>query len=273
MEKNELFSLAEKWVNETNQNIFLTGKAGTGKTTFLKHIKTTTPKRSVILAPTGVAAINAGGSTLHSFFRLPFATFVPAYRQMVEQEQLVTPATLFSRLRYNRQHIQLLRTVELIIIDEVSMVRANILDMIDLILKRFRMAQHLPFGGVQMLFIGDMHQLPPVVKEDDARLLSEYYTSPYFFDSLALKENKPVMVQLNKVYRQQEGYFLNLLNELRHNELSEDNYERLRAKVTSVHPEDDKYITLTSHVRKADQINEQGMARLAGPCGSVSCNY
>lgn len=265
MEKNEIFELAEKWVNETNQNIFLTGKAGTGKTTFLKHIKQTTPKRSVILAPTGVAAINAGGSTLHSFFRLPFATFVPAYRPVAEQEQVITPQTLFSRLRYNRQHIQLLRTVELIIIDEVSMVRADILDMIDLILKRFRLAQHLPFGGVQMLFIGDMHQLPPVVKEDDARLLSEYYGSPYFFDSHILKDNLPVMVQLNKVYRQQEARFLDLLNELRHNELSEDNYERLRGKVTDTSLEDDRYITLTSHVRKSDQINERGMAKLPGP--------
>lgn len=265
MEKNELFELAEKWVNETNQNIFLTGKAGTGKTTFLKHIKTTTPKRSVILAPTGVAAINAGGSTIHSFFRLPFAPFVPAYRHTNEQEQIITPQTLFSRLRYNKQHIQLLRTVELVIIDEVSMVRADILDMIDLILKRYRMAQHLPFGGVQMLFIGDMHQLPPVVKEDEARVLTEYYNSPYFFDSHVLKENHPVMVQLNKVYRQQDGHFLNLLNELRHNELSEDNYERLREKVTSTRPEDERYITLTSHIRKSDQINEQGMAKLQGP--------
>ncbi len=264
-EQNDLFILAEKWVNETNQHIFLTGKAGTGKTTFLKHIKSATPKRSVVLAPTGVAAINAGGSTIHSFFRLPFATFLPTGIVNGDDENVVTAHSLFTRLRYNRQHIQLLRTVELIIIDEISMVRADVLDMIDLILRRYRFAPGIPFGGVQMLFIGDMHQLPPVVKEQDGRLLKDHYTSPYFFASHVLRDNPPVMVQLKKVYRQQDTQFLSLLNELRHNELSEDNFYKLQSIVTKVAPDDERYITLTSHVQKADAINKAGMDKLPGP--------
>src|SRR5690606_31211030 len=136
--------------------------------------------------------------------RLPFASFIPVY-QDTQYENVITPLNIFSRLRYNRQHIQLLRTVELIIIDEVSMVRADILDMMDVILRKFRFVGHLPFGGVQMLFIGDMHQLPPVVKDSEARVLAEHYHSPYFFDSRVLRDNSPVMIQLNKVYRQQDG--------------------------------------------------------------------
>jgi len=265
MERNDLFILAEKWVNETNSNIFLTGKAGTGKTTFLKHIKETTHKNAVVLAPTGIAAINAGGSTLHSFFRLPFGTFIPTQSAPDDNEKVITASSLPSLIRYTKQHIQLIRTLELLIIDEVSMVRADVLDMIDLILKRVRHAAHLPFGGVQVLFIGDMHQLPPVVKEAEARLLDTYYASPYFFDSQVLKHDAPVMITLEKVYRQQEEKFLSLLNELRHNTLSPESYQLLLQKITSTPPNDDSYITLTSHVAMADKMNELSMQQLSTP--------
>lgn len=265
IEQNELFSLAEKWVNETNRTIFLTGKAGTGKTTFLKHIKETTHKNTVVLAPTGIAAINASGSTLHSFFRLPFGTFLPTYTAPTQEGKIITQQSLPSLLRYTKQHIYLLRTIELLIIDEVSMVRADVLDMIDIILRRFRMAPHLPFGGVQVLFIGDMYQLPPVVKDYEARLLADYYASPYFFDSMVLKNDPPVIIALEKVYRQQEFDFLSLLNELRHNNLSQENYEKLLAKVVRQPPADDRYITLTSHVLQSDRINEQALEKLATP--------
>jgi len=265
VEHNELFSLAEKWVNETGNNIFLTGKAGTGKTTFLKHIKTATHKNTVVLAPTGIAAINAEGSTLHSFFRLPFGTFIPSYEAVEKEGKIITQQTLPSLIRYTRQHIQLLRSIELIIIDEVSMVRTDVLDMIDIILKRFRLTPHLPFGGVQMLFIGDMHQLPPVVKEQETTILSRYYNSPYFFDSKVLANNPPVIIQLEKVYRQQETDFLSLLNELRHNELSENSYEKLISKIVTSPPDDDRYITLTSHVAQADRMNAHAMQKLPVP--------
>lgn len=265
MEHNDMFILAEKWVKETNSNIFLTGKAGTGKTTFLKHIKETTHKNAVVLAPTGIAAINAGGSTLHSFFRLPFGTFIPAHSATDDFDKVITPNSLPSLIRYTKQHIQLIRTLELMIIDEVSMVRADVLDMIDLILKRVRHAAHLPFGGVQVLFIGDMHQLPPVVKEAEARLLDRYYASPYFFDSQVLKHETPVMISLEKVYRQQEEKFLTLLNELRHNILSPESYQLLLQKFTSTPPKDDSYITLTSHVAMADKMNDLAMQQLATP--------
>ncbi len=265
IEQNELFTLAEKWVNETNRTIFLTGKAGTGKTTFLKHIKETTHKNTVVLAPTGIAAINASGSTLHSFFRLPFGTFLPTYTAPTQEGKIITQQSLPSLLRYTKQHIYLLRTIELLIIDEVSMVRADVLDMIDIILRRFRMAPHLPFGGVQVLFIGDMYQLPPVVKDYEARLLADYYASPYFFDSMVLKNDPPVIIALEKVYRQQEFDFLSLLNELRHNNLSQENYEKLLAKVVRQPPADDQYITLTSHVLQSDRINEQALEKLTTP--------
>ncbi len=265
IEHNEIFSLAEKWVNETSRNIFLTGKAGTGKTTFLKHIKETTHKNTVVLAPTGIAAINAGGSTLHSFFRLPFGTFLPVYTSGHQGEKLITQQSLPSLIRYTRQHIHLIRAIELLIIDEVSMVRADLLDMVDAILKRFRFAPHLPFGGVQVLFIGDMHQLPPVVKEQEARILAEYYNSPFFFDSKVLRDEPPVIIQLEKIYRQQETDFLELLNELRHNKLSQESYDKLLSKVTHIPPKDDRYITLTSHVAQADRMNERAMSELPTP--------
>lgn len=265
IEHNELFSLAEKWVNETSRNIFLTGKAGTGKTTFLKHIKETTHKNAVVLAPTGIAAINAGGSTLHSFFRLPFGTFIPAYTTDRTDERVITQQSLSSLVRYTRQHIHLIRAIELLIIDEVSMVRADVLDMVDTLLKRFRFAPHLPFGGVQVLFIGDMHQLPPVVKEHEASILSEYYNSPYFFDSKVLRDDSPVIIQLEKIYRQQETDFLDLLNELRHNKVSQEGYDKLLSKVTNTPPQDERYITLTSHVAQADRMNERAMNALTTP--------
>lgn len=172
IDHNENFDLAYRFVTETNENIFLTGKAGTGKTTFLKYLKQHCAKNIIVAAPTGVAAINAGGVTLHSLFQLPFHPFLPTKASKDE---------LLARLRFNKQRLQLLRKMELLVIDEISMVRADVMDAIDSILRAVRRNYTIPFGGVQLLCIGDLFQLPPVAKNEEWMLLSEYYNSPFFF--------------------------------------------------------------------------------------------
>src|SRR5688572_21561981 len=177
---NPQLDLAFDYVRNTNKNIFLTGKAGTGKTTFLHKIKEEAFKRMVVTAPTGVAAINAGGMTLHSFFQLPFGLHLPGASREAGNQR-----------RFSGQKISLLRSLDLLVIDEISMVRADLLDAVDEVLRRYR-ERTRPFGGVQLLMIGDLHQLPPVVKQDDWKLLSPHYDTPYFFSSLALKETEMV---------------------------------------------------------------------------------
>ncbi|HTC00248.1 MAG TPA: AAA family ATPase, partial [Ferruginibacter sp.] len=208
IERNEIFDLAYRFVTETNENIFLTGKAGTGKTTFLKYLKDNCTKNIVVAAPTGVAAINAAGVTLHSLFQLPFHPFVPTHVQKNE---------LISKIRYNGQRQQLLRRMELLVIDEISMVRCDVMDAIDTILRSVRRNHDIPFGGVQLLCIGDLHQLPPVTGNQDWSILQEYYESPFFFDSMAVKEQQPLLIELDKIYRQKEDSFVALLNKVRNN--------------------------------------------------------
>jgi hypothetical protein len=266
-ELNEIAELAAKYVNTTNRHIFLTGKAGTGKTTFLKYIIDHTYKNAVVAAPTGIAAINAGGVTLHSLLQLPFGTFVPENIQLgASSTKVNTPRTLFQDAKFNASKRKLIQELELLIIDEVSMLRADLLDCIDHTLRYLRKRRHEPFGGLQLLFIGDLMQLPPVVREDELPLLRPYYNSPYFFEARALADNPPILVELQKIFRQSDQKFIDLLNRLRNNEQNEDDYE-----VLSEHYQPDLneietegYIHLTTHNRKADAINETRLAQLDG---------
>ncbi|MEO7531145.1 MAG: helix-turn-helix domain-containing protein [Sediminibacterium sp.] len=255
IEKNEMFDLAYRFVTETNENIFLTGKAGTGKTTFLKYLQSNCTKNIITAAPTGVAAINAGGVTLHSLFQLPFHPFLPTANHKQE---------LLGKLKYNKQRQDLLRKMELLVIDEISMVRADTMDAIDAILKSLRRNHHAPFGGVQILCIGDLHQLPPVAQQQEWALLQEYYESPFFFDSLAVKEQMPLLLELNTIYRQKEDFFVNLLNKVRNNSMGTDDFEDLHTRyLPGFIPErEDNFITLTSHNKQADLINDVELEKL-----------
>ncbi|MEO8109550.1 MAG: helix-turn-helix domain-containing protein [Ginsengibacter sp.] len=255
IERNEVFDLAYRFVTETSENIFLTGKAGTGKTTFLKYLKENCSKNIVVAAPTGVAAINAGGVTLHSLFQLPFHPFLPTKNNKDE---------LLAKIRFNKQRQQLLRKVELLVIDEISMVRCDIMDAIDTILKSVRRKHDIPFGGVQLLCIGDLHQLPPVAQRHEWNILQEYYSSPFFFDSNVIKEQMPLLIELNKIYRQKESSFVELLNKVRNNNMNAGDFEDLHQRYNpSFRPAiEEKYITLTSHNNQADQINGRELQKL-----------
>ncbi|EIC19669.1 helix-turn-helix domain-containing protein [Thiorhodovibrio frisius] len=252
--QNPQLQLAQAFVRDTNRSIFLTGKAGTGKTTFLHSLKADLPKRMVVTAPTGVAAINAGGVTLHSFFQLPFGPFVPgseAQRQAAER-------------RFNRQKRDIIASLDLLIIDEISMVRADLLDAVDFMLRRER-ATDAPFGGVQLLMIGDLHQLAPVVPDQDWAILRDFYSSGYFFSSRALAAMDVVPIELTHIYRQSDADFIALLNAVRDNRLDEAAMAQLNARYQPdfTPREADGYITLTTHNRAADQINDTRLRALA----------
>lgn len=259
--------IASKFINNTNKNVFLTGKAGTGKTTFLKNIIHHTYKKTVVVAPTGIAAINAGGVTIHSLFQLPFGAFIPdksAAMPFSENSKINTPASLFKTLQLSITKRRLIQEIELLIIDEVSMLRADLLDAIDLVLRTIRKKNHLPFGGVQVLFIGDMLQLPPVVKDEEWNYLKKYYSSPYFFHALVLQQNKPLYLELDKIYRQQDSSFVNLLNNLRNNQVSEEDITLLNKHYQpNFSPSsDENYIHLTTHNYKADRLNNDSLNNL-----------
>jgi hypothetical protein len=258
IEHNEVFDLAYRFVSETNENIFLTGKAGTGKTTFLRYLKESAAKNIIVAAPTGVAAINAGGVTLHSLFQLPFHPFLPTKNNKAE---------LVARLRFNKQRKQILRKMDLLVIDEISMVRCDVMDAIDTVLKFVRRNHHLPFGGVQVLCIGDLYQLPPVAQNQEWKILGEYYRSPFFFDSLAVKELSPVLIELNKIYRQKESGFVELLNKVRNNTMVAEDFDLLHSRFNPLFQPGvaENFITLTSHNNQADLINQQRLHKLPGP--------
>ena len=258
IERNEVFDLAYRFVTETSENIFLTGKAGTGKTTFLKYLKDNCSKNVIVAAPTGVAAINAGGVTLHSLFQLPFHPFIPTARSKED---------LLGKLKYNAQRQQLLRKMELLVIDEISMVRCDVIDAIDTILRSVRRKHDFPFGGVQLLCIGDLYQLPPVAPRNDWSILQEYYSSPFFFDSSVIREQMPLLIELTTIYRQKEQSFVNLLNKVRNNYMDADDFEDLhmRYKPDFRPGVEEKYITLTSHNNQADQINARELNKLLAP--------
>lgn len=252
-----LFNLAE----HTSRSIFLTGKAGTGKTTFLNDFVSKTRKKHIVVAPTGIAAINAGGVTIHSMFGLPLRTFLPT-TERVDSNLANNIADLMHHFKYRKDKLKLLREIEMIIIDEVSMLRADVLDMMDFSLRHVRRNQQ-KFGGVQMLFIGDLYQLPPVVR--DEYVLKQYYSSPFFFDSYALKELPLITLELTTVYRQKDEKFLEILNEIRDGEVGDIDFETLNKRyLPDFEPKDEPYVYLTSHNRMADEINQKKLAALPG---------
>ena len=263
-EMSDAAALASKYVNTTNRHIFLTGKAGTGKTTFLRSIIASTYKNAAVAAPTGIAAINAEGVTLHSLLQLPFGVFIPEDVPFSERNiQVNTPSSLFKDAKFGAQKRKLINELELLIIDEVSMLRADLLDCIDYTLRKIRKRRYDPFGGLQLLFIGDLMQLPPVVRNEEAGLLRAYYSSPYFFEARALKENPPIRVELDKVYRQQDQQFIDLLNRLRHNELEYEDVILLNTHFSESVSGLDGYIHLTTHNSKADKINATRLGALS----------
>ncbi len=263
MEDNPLFSTAADFINNTSRHIFLTGKAGTGKTTFLKYIRETTQKKCVVVAPTGVAAINAGGVTMHSFFHLPLGPFLPVTNKFTG-DGVTDQYTLFKNIRVSDQKRELFRDLELLIIDEVSMVRCDMLDAVDAILRHFRRVHETPFGGVQVLYIGDLFQLPPVMPDAEWSLLGQHYESPFFFDSQAAQQAPPVYIELKKIYRQSQQAFIDILNRIRNNEVTRRDLDTLNARNTKAPGEGSKYVTLTTHNYKADRINADELRKLPG---------
>ncbi len=263
IEISPVFEQVLRFVNETNRPVFLTGKAGTGKTTLLKYIKENTFKQICVVAPTGVAAINAGGSTIHSFLQIPFGPFVPAVDASGE---LDVARTRLPEMKYNSRRLQLFRTLELLVIDEVSMVRADLLDQMDLMLRRIR-RNNQPFGGVQVLLIGDLYQLPPVARAEEWALMNGRYATPFFFDSFVVRHFPPVYVELEKIYRQNEQTFLDVLNAVRNNRMDAHTLELLNARFRPHIPDEvyREHVTLTTHNAKADAINSRNLEALTTP--------
>ncbi|MCF3110183.1 AAA family ATPase [Niabella sp. CC-SYL272] len=251
----------------TQRNVFLTGKAGTGKTTFLNHFIRTTIKNSMVVAPTGIAAINAGGVTLHSMFGLPLTTFLPT-TDPVDRNEAINIPQLLPHFKYRKEKLDLLRALEILIIDEVSMLRADVLDMIDLALKTARRSA-LAFGGVQLLLIGDLYQLPPVVKPASEKLLSAFYSSPYFFESKALKATPFVTIELTTVFRQSDPVFISLLNSIREGETHRIDFRLLNTRYQPGFEPQDRYVYLVSHNYMADSINNRQLNELTG--AGISC--
>lgn len=256
MEENHELELAWQVIENTGTHLFLTGKAGTGKTTFLRRLKELTPKRMVVVAPTGIAAINAGGVTIHSFFQLNFAPYIPESTFNSAQQ---------SFHKFGKEKINIIRSMDLLVIDEISMVRADQLDAVDAVLRRYR-DRSKPFGGVQLLMIGDLQQLAPVVKEEDWNLLTSYYDTAFFFGSHSLKETEYITIELKKVYRQSDTAFVGLLNKIRDKEADESVLEELNKRyLPEFRPrEEEGYIRLTTHNYQAQQYNDRQLLSLSG---------
>jgi hypothetical protein len=245
MKTNKELELAWNFVEKTNRNIFLTGKAGTGKTTFLRKIKKESNKRLVVVAPTGVAAINAKGVTIHSFFQMPFGPIIPGATQQK------------TAYKFNKTKINIIKSLDLLVIDEISMVRADLLDGIDQVLRKYK-NRNLPFGGVQLLLIGDLQQLAPVVRPNEWAMLQEHYENAFFFSSLAYKLSNPIGIELKHIYRQDDEVFINILNEIRNNKLTESSAEKLNERYLPDFEAKEKedFIILTTHNNKANSLNE-----------------
>jgi len=255
--------LATEFILKTAENVFITGKAGTGKTTFLHAIRQNTSKNTIVAAPTGVAAINAGGMTLHSLFQLPFQAFIPSKQRV--STGFTNISGLFEHFKFSKAKIELLKELELLIIDEVSMLRCDMLDAIDITLRTIRKNQHEPFGGVQILFIGDLFQLPPVVKDDEWAILHDYYETPFFFSAQVMKESNFWNIEFTRIYRQNEERFIRLLNKVRNNEMTEDDFYELNDRYQpEALSELEDYITLSTHNIKVDRINHTQLQKLEG---------
>lgn len=251
---NRELELAKRIIEETGTSLFLTGKAGTGKTTFLKELANTSSKRMIVLAPTGIAAINAGGMTIHSFFQLPFAPYIPGSAFKAGAQY---------KYSFTREKLRIIRSLDLLVIDEISMVRADLLDAVDDALRRARKSMK-PFGGIQLLLIGDIHQLPPVTTESDWAMLKEHYASPYFFSSIALGKLQYRCIELQHIYRQQDSSFIEILNSIRDNNFTGDILERLNSRhIPGFNPPDSEgYIRLFTHNRQAGELNSSKLDRL-----------
>lgn len=263
-------------VNQTNRNIFLTGKAGTGKTTLLHKIINTCYKNTVVVAPTGIAALNAGGVTIHSMFQLPFASFLPTLSNPPIVNEFLRFENRFSLRKHLQMHKnkqQVIRNMELLIVDEVSMLRADVLDAMDYMLQFIRKDKR-PFGGVQVLFIGDLLQLPPVVKQEEWEVLKHYYKGMYFFQSEVITQNPLLYVELETIYRQTDKLFISILNHLRENQLTSEDIKQLERYVQPDFPKKHlkDYITLTTHNAKADAMNQREMSKLSSPLFSYEAD-
>ena len=258
MESNEDFDLAYSLIEHTSANVFLTGRAGTGKTTFLRALIGRSDKQIVVAAPTGIAAINAGGVTLHSLFQLDFGPFVPGRRR--------------KQIRFNKKKLKMIRVMDVLVIDEISMVRADLLDAVDHKLRSLR-DRHLPFGGVQLLLIGDLHQLPPVVTEDERPYLEKEYETPYFFSSHALAQTRLVTVELKQVYRQEDEHFLSLLADIRDGCPSAETVRELNRRYVPGFrpPHGEHWVHLTSHNATANSINAERLKALPGKEYTYTC--
>lgn len=266
---NEEFNKALDFIKHTNKLVYLTGKAGTGKTTFLKHLKSITQKNVVVLAPTGVAAVNAGGETIHSFFQIPPSLYVPDDPRLRDRPTEGDPdrSTIYDHFKFRKEKAQAIRALDLLVIDEVSMVRCDLIDVVDRLLRVFRNKRDLPFGGVQTLLIGDAFQLPPVVKPEDWNILGRFYKSPFFFGSKVLEANKPIYIELKKIYRQREEEFISLLNRVRVSEVGQQEMLALNERLDpSFEPESDKgYIILGTHNAQVESVNEAKLRALNTP--------
>lgn len=261
---NAQLELAFDFVQYTNKNIFLTGKAGTGKTTFLHNLKSKSPKRMIVVAPTGVAAINAGGVTIHSFFLLHFGPHIP---KQISSEAfplgVVDKSSSEGDKRLTRERINIIKSLDLLVIDEISMVRADILDAIDEVLRKYR-NRFEPFGGVQLLMIGDLQQLAPIAKDDEWAILKDYYENMFFFSSKALQKTRYISIELKHIYRQSDRRFIEILNKVRENAMDADALEELSKRhIPNFDPKDEEgYITLTTHNHQAQEINESKLKKL-----------
>lgn len=256
---NEEFQKALQIINYTRRSLFLTGKAGTGKSTFLRYICQHTKKKHIVLAPTGIAAINAGGATLHSFFKLPFHPLIPT-------DSRFSNRNIKGTLKYNGEKCKILREVELIIIDEISMVRADIIDFVDKVLRIYSRNMREPFGGKQLLLVGDVYQLEPVLREEDRQFLRPFYPSAYFFDAHVFREFQLVSIELRKVYRQNDPTFISILDHIRTNTVLDSELSMLNRRVDAPVEKHDNALAITLSTRRdtVDYINEQKLRQLPG---------
>ncbi|WP_295123945.1 AAA family ATPase [uncultured Chitinophaga sp.] len=268
-ESNAEFNYAMQFIQHTNRLVYLTGKAGTGKTTFLKYLRKNTVKNTVVLAFTGVAAINAGGQTINSFFGIPFGPFVPNDRRL----RKFVPAgeadksTIYNHFQYKKETLEIIHSLELLIIDEISMVRCDMLDVVDRLLRVFRKREYEPFGGVQVVLIGDTFQLPPIADKEQWDILKPFYESPFFFSSGVIKRHEPVYIELKKIYRQSDQEFIDLLNSVRVAEVGQEELNLLNSKYdpTFTPGSDTNYITLATHNAIVASTNSTKLAELKAP--------
>lgn len=265
---NKEFNYAIDFIQNTDKIVYITGKAGTGKTTFLRHLRTVTNKSTIVLAPTGVAAINAGGQTIHSYFQIKPGVYLPYDKRLRfnPEPNDLDKSTIYDHFRYYKDKSETIRATQLLIIDEISMVRCDLLDLVDKILRYYRQCYHKPFGGVQVVLIGDTFQLPPIAEHEHWDILKTCYDSEFFFSSRVIQENPPVYIELKKIYRQNESAFIDILNKVRVNEVNFKDLKLLNSKYQPQFepPEDENYIMLATHNKIVDETNLTKLDELPG---------